>query len=262
MALTIATRPRSRLRSPWRALVTAGVLVAGCSGARVDVVDLAPGSLGLGLLAHWSCDEGGEGPLLDRSGNRYDGIVRGPARIAGRFGGALQFEPGNWVNVPSFPQAARSWSVALWYRAPRGAFGDGDLPLVGNQQPLGGGWELSVRLTDGPGRYRFGFPLEADGGRVRVSVEAQLGERDRWVHLAAVLDGPAGRLTFFEDGQQVDETAAEAPIKRGGDNLAIGRSVDAQRLLVGDLDDIAIFSRALVPAEVRVLAAGPVPVLR
>jgi len=31
---------------------------------------------------------------------------------------------------------------------------------------------------------------------------------------------------------------------------------------VGDLDDIAIFNRALVPAEIRVLAAGPVPVLR
>ena len=243
-------------------LLPVALLAGACSAGPVEVVGLDPGSLGLGMVAYWSCDESGEGPLVDRSGNRHDGSLFGPARIPGRFGGGLHFDSGNWVNVPSFPQAGRSFSVALWYRAPAGDFGEGYLTLLGNQELSGGGWEMNTRLGAAGGEYHFAFPSGADGGATAAYVETDQVEVDRWVHLAAVLDADGGRLALFRNGQLADEAAVAALIQPGSDNLYIGRWIDTQRFLVGDVDDVVVFNRALVPAEVRALVAGPAPELR
>jgi hypothetical protein len=242
--------------------LAATLLASACSAGSVDVVGLDPDSLTLGMVAHWSCDEMGEGPLVDRSGNGHDGTLFGPASITGRFGGGLRFDPGNWVNVPSFPQATRRWSVALWYRAPEGERSDGYLTLAGNQQLPAGGWEMSTRLGGTGSQYRFSFSLGPDGGSASAQVASDEVEVDRWVHLAAVLDGDAQRLLLYRDGGLADDTAVEALIQPGSDNLQIGRGTDARRFLVGDLDDIVVFGRALVPAEVRALVAAPAPKLR
>jgi len=242
-------------------LAAATVLAGACSAGPVEVVGLDPGSLRLEMEAHWSCDEIGEGPLVDCSGNGHDGRLFGPEWIVGRFGSGLHFDAGDWINVPSFPQARRSFSIALWYRAPAGDYGDSDLTLAGNQQ-LSGGWEISTRLSAAGSWYRFGFPLGGDGSATSVHVETDQVEVDRWVHLAAVLDGDAQRLALFKDGELAGETGVPALIQPGGDNLNIGRSIDARRLLLGDLDDIVVFGRVLVPAEIRALVAGPAPKLR
>ena len=254
------TRRHPRLVGP-HALAAAALLAGACSAGPVEVVGLDPGSLKLGMVAHWSCDEIGEGPLVDRSGNGHDGRLFGPEWIAGRFESGLHFDAGDWINVPSFPQAGSSWSIALWYRPPAGDYGDSDLTLAGNQL-LAGGWEMSGRLSAAGSRYRFSFPLGADASSTSVLVDADQVEVDRWVHLAAVLDGDAQRLALFKNGTLAGETSVPALIQPGGDNLNIGRSIDARRFLVGDLDDIVVFGRVLVPAEVRALVAGPAPKLR
>lgn len=248
-------------RAPRAELLAIALLVGACSAGPVDVVGLDPGSLTLGMVAYWPCDEVGEGPLVDRSGNGHDGRLFGPEWIVGHFAAGLHFDAGNWINVPSFPQAGSSWSVALWYRAPAGDYGDDELTLVSNQL-WEGGWAMSARLSADARRYRFSFPVGGDASGASVQVETDQVEVDRWVHLAAVLDGERSRLGLFKNGVLVSETNAPAPIQPGTDNLYLGRWNDARRFLVGDLDDIVVFNRALVPAEVQALVAGPAPALR
>jgi hypothetical protein len=249
-----------RLSVPRTTCGALGLWLAACSPGAMDVVTLAPNTLRLGMVAHWSCDETGEGPLVDHSGNGHDGTLFGPTWIEGKFGGGLHFDSGNWVNVPSFPQATSNWSVALWYRAPAGDFGDSYLTLASNQQLFVGGWEIDTRLSSVAGsQYRFSYPLGGDATSGAVHVESQPVDVDSWVHLAAVVDADARQLSLFKNGETVTSLVLPATIRPGTDNLYIGRWTDVHRFLVGDLDDVAIFNRALTLAEVRALATAPAP---
>jgi hypothetical protein len=92
------------------------LLFAACSPRRLDVVSLAPD-----MVAHWPCDEEGDGnTLYDHSVNKYDGVINGAKYLADSghsgFGGALHFDSGNSVTVNGFPAATKSWSVSLWVR--------------------------------------------------------------------------------------------------------------------------------------------------
>lgn len=239
--------------------VLAAVFCAACSAGRVDVVTLAPGSLHLGMLAHWPCDEGAGARLADRSGNGNDGALFGPTWIPGRFERALHFDSGNSVTMVGFPQASSSFTVALWYRAPLGDFGDAVLTLLGNEQPSSGGWSMDVQLGAGGNRFRFGYPTGA--GRV-AQVRGEGLVAGRWSHLAAVVDADDGLLSLLADGQVVASSTVGSTIAPGAADLLLGRSSDGRRALIGDLDDIVVFNRALVPEEVQVLFVRPAPAPR
>jgi hypothetical protein len=246
-------------------LALAALALGACSAGRMDVVGLTPDSLELGLLAHWPCDAEGGYTVVDSSGNRHDGALDGASWVAGQFGGALHFDVGSSVTVSAFPQATTGWSVALWYRAsasgPEGPGNDVSL-LVGNEEPGVGGWAMKGRLGDGGRRVRFEYPQGEDGGTSSEVVTSDGVPQDTWVHLVAVVDGVALRLALYQDGEPVDERSVSGPILPGRPDLYFGRSPSSFDALIGDLDDIAIFSRALVQAEVGQLYAAPAPSAR
>jgi len=243
-------------------LVALPSLICACSAGRMDVVGVTNNSLQLGLVAHWSCDEEGGGTLVDHSGNGHDGAVAGASWISGCIDGALHFDAGNSVTVSSFPQASSSWSVALWYRAPSGDFGDSYLTLISTEDVFAGGWAMNVRLTPSDPQYHFGFSVGSDAGDLYEHYETNRVDVDRWVHLVAVVDGQAMRLEFYKDGELMGGSALSHLIQPGNTHLYLGRWVGFERLLVGDLDDIVIFNRALVQAEVRELYARAAPTPR
>jgi Concanavalin A-like lectin/glucanases superfamily len=237
----------------------ATLLACACSAGHMDVVHLSPNSLQLGMVAHWSCDQEGSVTLADNSGNGHDGMVDGATLIEGHFGGALHFDTGNSVTVPAFPQATRSFSVALWFRAPLSDFDDAYLGLVGNENPSVGGWEMSVKLSPSDLAYRFGYPFGGDAGMSYQHYQTEHVDLERWVHLAAIVDGDTMRLSFFKNAELVGDAELAGPIQTGNSNLLLGRWANDGRMLVGDVDDIVIFNRALVAAEVALLYAEPAP---
>jgi hypothetical protein len=249
--------PKSSAGLPTLALLA--LLLPACSAGKLDVVSLKPHTLQLGMVAHWPCDSEGGLALVDSSGNGHDGALTAVTWVGGQFGGALHFEGTGQVTVPSFPQAGTSFSVALWYRAPAGDYGDGHLPVIGNLDGAAGGWQMSTTLTAAGSQYRFGFPDGADGGGTFEHVNSSSVQVDAWVHLAAVVDGDAMRLAFYENGALIGESGLAYLIQPGTDDLGFGRETGTRRYLVGDLDDIVIFNRALVQAEIRELGAQPAP---
>jgi len=242
-----------------RALAALALLLAACSAGPMDLISLEANSLQLGMVAHWPCDAEGGVALVDSSGNSHDGALNGVSWVGGRFGGALHFDGSGSVTMPSFPQACSSWSVALWYRAPSGNYDDNFLTLIGNEQASAGGWEMSTNLSSTNSQYRFGYPIGGDAGSAFEHFDTQGVEVDTWVHLAAVVDGKTMRLSFYENGVLVGGSALSYPIQPGNNALCLGRWTSSHHSLVGDLDDIVIFNRALVQAEVQELCAQPAP---
>jgi len=244
------------------ALVTAavGAALVGCRSEPLDALTIDPTSVSRDLVAHWTFDAVGEDTVRDSSGNGHHGVLTGGTRIAsGRFQGALSLASGDFVTVADFPQATASWTASLWIRtsaADLAASTSDWSTILSNETQFAGGWE--IHLDNRPGYQRFDaayFVGATFSDYVRVFCACL--EAGRWIHLTTVWDGAAARMTLFRDDQLVHETPMPAPIQTGDKTLYLGRWNQPGRNLVADIDDFAIWRRALQPAEIASLSQSP-----
>jgi hypothetical protein len=241
------------------ALVTSSLL--GCGGAALDAIGHPHTDLADGIVAHWALDEGSGAVARDSSGRGHDGQVTGGMWIGdGRFAGGLRLGAGDSAAVSSFPDATPSFTVATWLRLSQDQLAADDatwVAILGNEDFGAGGWQLNIdnRLP----RPRFDFAYWSPALMGYLFVECECVEVDRWIHLAAVVDVEANRVTLYKDGAVGDEETRPSDIASGDSTLYVGRWNMSGRQLSGDLDDIAIWSRALSADEVAALAESPVP---
>jgi hypothetical protein len=252
------------------ALLAAGA--AGCTPGPVDVATLAPNSLATELVGHWTFDETAGATAHDSSGNQRDGAIAsgggfGPgwSWAPGHFAGGLHVSGIDQVTVgsPPFPQATASYSVAAWLMI---QYGDVDPPLatlLSIETGFGGGWSMNVAPPPPPpgggGSYRFAYPI-GPYPQDYVFVECDCFAWNAWTHIAAVLDATTSTLTLYVNGVESSHATAPAGISPHQGTLFIGRWPGPGRNLAGTLDDVAIYSRALVPEEVALLASAPAPI--
>jgi hypothetical protein len=247
-------------------LVTAAALgAAACTAAPIDIARLAPGGLGSGIVAHWSFDDGAGATLRDDTGNGHDGTVAGATWTAGQFQGALSFQAGQEVTVPSFPPATASWTVSAWVRVAADQPGGTDyVTLVSTEVPFAGGWELQVVPTAGAQRFHFGYWV-GPGDSDYDYLECACVTDDAWTHLAAVVDGDARTLTLYVNGAPAGSVGTRHDIRAGSPTLYMAAWSESQtagdptRFFSGALDDVAVWGRALVASEVSLLLASPAP---
>jgi Concanavalin A-like lectin/glucanases superfamily len=238
-----------------------GLLAAGaCTPAPIDAIELDPATLDDGLVAHWTFDEGSGAVAYDHSGNDRDGQITGGTWLSdGRFGGALHLDEGAFVSVADFPDAASSWSVSAWVRLTDASPSTEPYKTVISTEILGaGGWEMNIdRTMTQPGAH-FGYwggPTIEDYNIVTCFCMA-FGE---WTHIVGSVDADAGTLSLYVGSV----LSASLPIPRtivpGSATLYMGKWTGEGRLLVGDLDDVLIYQRALFPAEIAELASFSPP---
>ena len=226
------------------------------------MVGRAPNSLRQDVIAYWSCDnvaDSNNPTLVDDSGNQNTGTILGATLTPGHFGNALHFESGNSVLVGNFPQAHPSWSVSLWVRPYSSNSGDW-ATLISTEIPFLGGWEMNLQLpTDYTGlQYHFAYPRESDAGPYEF-YSCPCVDVDQWTHLVAVVDGSANRLSFYKNSLLQNESPITDLILPGSNALYLGTWSKGGRYLVGDLDDIVIYGRALTQTEVGALYTQPAP---
>lgn len=195
-------------------------------------------------------------------------IIEGAGtRTAGVFDQALVLGPGERGNagMPPFTTGARTLSV--WFRTTQTASAatSGEVTLVGmGDNTPGRKIELDIydiATTAGAG-------IGAGAGRLDALSTSNLND-GTWHHLIYVLDGPM--LTDFVayvDGVRValDLTFGDNTTIRTDDSQPIwlGHSVNSEffQAYEGALDDLAIWTRALGPAEVRfIYEAGVHPTI-
>jgi hypothetical protein len=235
------------------------VLVLGCGPTPIDAVGLGPSTLGSGLVAHWTFDETGGSVLADDSGNRRDGIVSGATFTDdGRFGGALRFRPGDSVTVEAFPYATESWTFSAWIRIDDQDIANDDFgSVVGTEVMREGGWEFQTRGRSSGIYWTFAYWTGQGFGW--ASYDCRCFELGRWSHATIVVDAKQDLLSFYVDGTLAESTSLPAPILPGSSDLFMGKWMGDGRLFSGSLDDVAIYDRALLSAELEELHLRPPP---
>ena len=83
-----------------------------------------------------------------------------------------------------------------------------------------------------------------------------------WRHVAFVYDGGAEatqRVRLYIDGElDTVAFAEESSIAPSSADLLVGNLVNGGSVLEGRIDEVAIWLRALAPAEIQALFSGPV----
>lgn len=244
-------------------LMTA-VLALGCDKTLVVGTDPAgtpgPPSLVQGLVAYWKLDDGpGAAQALDSSGRADHAIpeaVSATDWIAGRFRGALLFGNAGWLRgttIDGVDSITGALSMSMWIRL-HGSLEDREQVIL--QRQVGTGADAHFLLS-----LRLGRP--ALGGVTLPRCEGPALEVERWQHLAVTADGASIHLFF--DGQEVASCAgagafdADATVVTVGGGQIGASPFMVDRRLRADLDEIALWNRALTTDEVHALAAGQLP---
>ena len=243
------------------AWVGAAVVCAGCGTGPLDAVALAPRTLGSGLWAHYTFDETSGDVAHDSSGNGRDGRTFGTSWTGdGRFGGAISIGDGGYVEIDNFPNATPSWTVSAWARVSAINAAEPIITIVSTLSAFqSGGWELNWMP---PTVFQFGSVGSGIAGVVPPgyqSIEA-IGVVDgAWNHVVAVVDSDAASSRLYVNGYEGAETPDVSPIAASSTTMYFGRWAYPGRQLIGDLDDISIFDRALTDPEVGSLFDSPPP---
>ncbi|HEX7507910.1 MAG TPA: LamG domain-containing protein [Polyangia bacterium] len=256
---------RDRPVPPIRLLGLAALLLSACGTGPIDAVGLSPGGLSQELVGHWSFDEGADSVIHDSSGKGHDGNINGSDwswLSQGRFGGALHLEQGDFVAVDSFPNATLGWTVSAWVQIASKDVGMSLATVISAEDVFHGGWEMNLSTLPTDLYYDFGY-WTGPGTFDYLAYYAckKCIHPDHWQHVAAVVDGAASTLSFYLDGVLQDRHQVPQAISPGVSTLYMGRwaTTDPARLLVGSLDDIAIWSRPLVSEEIALLTQAPAP---
>ena len=197
--------------------------------------------------------------VSDHSGNGHDGeLTGGQWSTVGRFGGALTLATGDWVAVPSFPQASPSWTVSVWtYLTPADVNGQYET-LISAENVFAGGWQLHFDDRPGYSRYDAAYWVGAPISDY-VVLDCNCIETNVWSNLTAVFNGTAAQFTLYRNAVQVDQTEMPHLIAPGDSTLYLGRWNMNERRFSGSLDDVAIWNRALTPDEITVVNRQPPP---
>ncbi len=204
------------------------------------------------LAAYWKFDEGSGNTAFDSSGNGNNGtFVGSPQWVAGKFGGALQFDGDDYVNCGNGPslQIQDQITLAFWF----------------NVQAFQNTWEAFMAKSDsayrasrggGTGNATHlgisGTSVGGGNGWFNGTVIVTGGE---WHHYAGTYDGSAGRI--YIDGVLDVTSQGTGRINLTASDLYIGENSGATgRFLHGVLDEVRIYRRALTDSEILGVMAG------
>jgi hypothetical protein len=201
-----------------------------------------------GLLAHYSCDDE-QNPLVDRSTNKADAqligdIVFGVDPAFPRLQKAMRLNKGAHLRVPKLGEHDAA-TVEMWLRVNKPpAEGIAGIFAADNWQA--GFLHLNLRpagVVEIAVNGVNGFPLS----------EPDTVPLGKWVHLVATYDRDAGEQKLYRDGRLMLEASTSPGPRMRFVEAAIGAWITGgvTRPLEADLDEIAMYSVALTPTQIR-----------
>jgi hypothetical protein len=200
-----------------------------------------------GLVGWWTCDEGKGATLGDSSGSGNDGFLEGVTWVKGRKGMALKFSGSKShvtckaAKLPG-PQSAMTIS---WWHFRLSAATAGNLIIVGNESPPWAAVEIAMG-KEKIGIWKLGGEPVMNAPDLRIST---------WTHGAYSFDGKVH--TLYINGR-LEARSEVAPQTGTPTRCELGRwwGEVGSGYYDGILDEIRIYNRTLLPAEIAALAAG------
>jgi formylglycine-generating enzyme required for sulfatase activity len=210
-----------------------------------------PDSLRVGLVGHWTFDEGTGTTARDSSGKGNHGTVMGGAKWAkGKVGGALEFDGrDDFVLIPneSSFDITRSITVAVWIKI--ASFTKGWQAIV-TKGDTHGSWRLQRDDKESSLTWACSALSHHRYGDLRGGVAVDDG---RWHHVAGVYDGT--RTYLYVDGKVDTSARASGTIRASNYHVCIGHNAqEGGRHFHGLIDEFRIYDRALSAEEISLLA--------
>jgi hypothetical protein len=194
------------------------------------------------LVGWWRLDDGSGTVAIDSSALGNDGTFEGdPEWVAGRFGGALEFDGDDWVNCGSPPELVitEQISIACWVNPAQ----------LGGEQGFAGMDAGYYFKAHGEG-VRFTTPGILDHSSTNLTLE--IGE---WQHVVATFQpGQSEGLVFYYNGVETERTTSST-MNAGSGPFRIGNNQWNEHL-TGMLDDVRVYNHLLTESEVLAAMEG------
>ncbi len=231
-------------------MVMMGCMLASGGGVWASLQD--------GLVAYWPVDDN----LIDVTGNGHDGTAynggAGLTYVAGKIGQALRIDGqyGHGVDTGTWSPNVHNgaFSIACWARWKTGAggqwqgligkadaWGSADTPTENNIREY---WYLEIGDVTGTNALYMQCP--GSGGAWQTG---QLLIADQWRYVVGVYHD--GIATLYVDGLQAASGGLVLDERDFNNHLVFGcKEHNGANPFSGDLDEIAIWNRALTPEEI------------
>ena len=251
----------------------AGSVISGNAALGLSEFDIADR-----LVGHWKFDETSGTQVANSVAGGAPGEVVGNATWgAGKVANALTLDGGSYVMITNYTKARAAISGSTWFYLEPGNFADialfrnaqGLMTVSGGEGRIVGQFEVGLELDDVTFELR---PMAAVGigpNIARATGTAPVSS-GAWHHIAYSADG--AQLRVYVDGQQVAVTDYFAEINPpdidyisvggilntdGGTPPILGLDPTNPNLLIGKIDDLAVWTRALGADEIsKIYAAG------
>ncbi len=198
------------------------------------------------LIGRWTFDEGAGAVAVDWSGHNNHGKIEGnPQWVDGYDGGALKFDgTGDLVNCGNQPSLTITGNITIMCWIKVAAFSKTWETIIAKG-------DNSYRMSRGPGTgnsIHFGANGPSGGNLNALTTVTT----NTWRHVALVYDG-ANKIIYI-DGVEDARVASAGAINVSTYSLYIGaNSQQANRNLTGVVDDVRIYNKALLPADIQLL---------
>jgi len=213
-----------------------------------------------GLVARWSGDDTTADWAATNNGVLRSGATFGEGIVGQAF--SLDATTGSYVEFPAAATATctTAISVEAWIKT---ANGDGTIVSQYDTSRDQYRWALDLKA----GRLAMGVSRDGSPWGVWRSVlsEQQVVPVDAWTHVAGTFDAATQALRLFVNGSEVPTTTdsrsqvvdvihpSDEPIRIGTEVWVSGA---LSWFLTGLVDDLAIYNRALDPAEIEAIYAA------
>ncbi|MFH5832975.1 DUF1553 domain-containing protein [Halalkalibaculum sp. DA384] len=224
-----------------------------------------------GLVAHIDFNGISDGKVTNLASDSLDGRVKGELpEVDGKFGGALEFEKGNSINVGDIASFERTdpFSFSLWVNPSDTASGSEAPVLVKTGNIFIGyrGYDMSLLENKISVRLMHGWPYNA----IQVKTLEAL-PLNQWSHLSVTYDGSsrAEGIQVYVNGKRWETSIHQNNLFK---NIVIGQEEEtypSQPFLIGErssfekieytglkLDELKIFDRRLSRAEILALSGS------
>ena len=203
------------------------------------------------LVGAWLFEGKSGKEITDSSGNELHGeIIKGTKRVNGKFGGAIEFNGSDMVQVQDDSKLdLESFTIAAWIKV------DGQ----------SGKWQIiASKENRGPTARNYGIFCNINTGVIHYSFTTGNGWKSydattvvtdgSWHHVAAAYENPDFKM--YLDGK-VDAQVAPGTKPDTHDNvLFIGGCDIGDYWMTGIIDELVLFNKALSEKEIGELQKG------
>ena len=209
----------------------------------------AKGANDKALLFYFMFEEEEDNMAVDTSDYANNGIIKGnPEIVEGVFGSALELDgTQDTIEIPHNDglNITTAVTMEMWVRMQPDAGGNANQAGIEKGGWVAGEYSLYPLYNGGIIAQFNDLPDNCDDENTGPGIR-----NGEWRHLAAVWDGKV--ITLYIDGEKSNSAICEGELLTNASSVYIGSRNGNDRMLVGAIDEVRLYNRALTRKEIEI----------